>query len=462
MRLYCLGISLFFLLNVAVVDASVSINEVAWMGSVTSANHEWVELHNNGEAVSVEGWTVSDGINLNINLTGTINAGSYAVLERTSDESAPGPAFLIYTGALVNTGATLTLRDSSNGIIDQVAGGENWQNIGGDNITKETAQYTESGWVTAVSTPGAVSGVGTVTPPPSSNPPTSNSGSSRSKSSSKTESVNLKNPETKLILEIEAQSIGYVNQLIPFYVTPKGLDEKDQRMVTYQWNLGDSYQKTGRRVVHRYLYPGEYLVAVFGRKNKNEQTQTHKITILPVGFSLSLNAAGDVQIHNDTNYDVDISNYVLRGTNEVVFPPRSVVLAKATITVDSGRLKRTNQDLVVLYDSSKNLVASTIPKLLDARAADLPVAAVQTAESFVPLPLMLPPPANFKADETAIEVILDSPKEDEVLIEEPSAQTANSSNVRWPYLALIGLILIAYMAVLFPRRSETVTESRKD
>ena len=83
------------------------------MGSGTSANHEWIELYNSGEAVDVAGWVLSDGMNLSINLTGIISAGDYAVLERTSDDSAPGIAFLIYTGALVNTGATLTLQDSS-------------------------------------------------------------------------------------------------------------------------------------------------------------------------------------------------------------------------------------------------------------------------------------------------------------------------------------------------------------
>ena len=94
-------------------------------------------------------------MNLSINLTGVISPGAFAVLERTSDDSAPGSAFLIYTGALVNTGATLTLRDASGVIVDQVAGGENWQDIGGDNVTKETAQYTTAGWVTDVPTPGS-------------------------------------------------------------------------------------------------------------------------------------------------------------------------------------------------------------------------------------------------------------------------------------------------------------------
>jgi len=457
MRSYCLGVSLFFLLNAGIVQASVSISEVAWMGSAASANYEWIELYNNGEALSIDGWILSDGQNLNINLTGTIGANNYAVLERTSDDSVTGTAFLIYTGALVNTGTTLTLQDSSGGIIDQVAGGENWQNIGGDNVSKETAQYTPSGWVTDGSTPGAANGTGRISPPPSSSTTTSPvvNSSGRSSSAKKAESVNLKNPETKLTLKIEAQSVGYINQVIPFYVTASGLDEITQRTVSYEWNFGDSYPESGRRVVHRYSYPGEYLVTVFGHKNKNEQTESHKIIILPVNFSLSVSATGDVQIHNDSTYDVDISNYVLKGAREVVFPARSVVMAKATVTVASSRLRVTSQDLVMLYDSSKNLVASTIPKLSDAREVVLPLAAVvQKTPLFVPLPT--PPVGNFhlSVDEPEAEVISDDPVQD-VLIEAPTTSTTNSNNVRWPYLALIGLILVTYLAVFFGRQSDS-------
>lgn len=81
-----------------VTEGAVSISEVAWMGSSESANHEWIELHNDGEAIDVTGWVINDGMNLNIELTGVIPAGSYVVLERTSDASAKGEAFNLHRG----------------------------------------------------------------------------------------------------------------------------------------------------------------------------------------------------------------------------------------------------------------------------------------------------------------------------------------------------------------------------
>ncbi|HMA78498.1 MAG TPA: lamin tail domain-containing protein, partial [Candidatus Paceibacterota bacterium] len=139
-------------------NAAVYFSEIAWMGTSNSANDEWIELHNSGStAVDLSGWRLTDNLNFDITLegAGSVAPGAFAVLERTDDTSAPGTAFFIYTGSLANTGATLRLYDAIGALIDQVAGGENWEDLGGDNTTKETAQYTSGGWVTAAPTPGA-------------------------------------------------------------------------------------------------------------------------------------------------------------------------------------------------------------------------------------------------------------------------------------------------------------------
>jgi len=138
----------------SLAQAQVFISEIAWMGSVDSANHEWIELYNSGVSVDATGWRLSDGSNLEIILDGVISQNEFVVLERTSDLSVAGSAWQIYTGALPNTGATLSLYDAANNRIDQVVGGENWENIGGNNETKDTAQLFEEEWITAPASPG--------------------------------------------------------------------------------------------------------------------------------------------------------------------------------------------------------------------------------------------------------------------------------------------------------------------
>jgi cytosine/adenosine deaminase-related metal-dependent hydrolase len=119
----------------------VVIHEIAWMGTTTDANDEWIELYNpTGGPVSLAGWTLvaADGVPT-ISLAGTIPAGGYFLLERTDDNSVPGiTADLIYSGALGNTGETLSLRDSKAALQDNV---DAW--YAGNNTTKATMQRVD-------------------------------------------------------------------------------------------------------------------------------------------------------------------------------------------------------------------------------------------------------------------------------------------------------------------------------
>ncbi len=357
---------LLLLLIPGVVDAAVSISEVAWMGSTASANAEWIELHNDGTSVvNVDGWVLSDGMNLSITLSGSLSAGDYVVLERTSDETVSGTAFLIYTGALVNTGATLSLIDATGWVVDRVAGGENWEQIGGDNVTKETSQYTSKGWVTAVATPQS--------PPPLQSTPVVNDedgedkevdestqSTTRSNKKTSSETVRLTLPDVTLQLAIDAQSLGYVNQPLLMRVTPSGIGETLIDSLSYEWNFGDGMVSDSKEPTHMYAFPGTYVVTLRAHFARQEQVTRHEVTILPVQFSITKNAAGDVQLNNDSPYEVDISGYRLRGSELFTFPPYSIILPNETITIHRKKVEGTPGVMVALYDQMGVLVASTV------------------------------------------------------------------------------------------------------
>ena len=114
-------------------SASVIINEIAWMGAPESANNEWLELFNNGsEAMGLDGWILEaiDGTP-KINLSGSVSAGGFFLLERTDDSVLPGiSADLIYTGALSNSGEILILKNAAGAEIDRVDGSDYWESIG--------------------------------------------------------------------------------------------------------------------------------------------------------------------------------------------------------------------------------------------------------------------------------------------------------------------------------------------
>jgi len=142
-RVIALVLFLIFLafLAQAVNSLDIVINEIAWMGTEISYNDEWIELYNNsGSPINLEGWILktADGTP-KINLTGTVVAKSFYLLERTDDNTVLDiPADQIYTGALGNTGEKLELYDDSGNLIDSVDCSGGW--FAGDNKTKQTME----------------------------------------------------------------------------------------------------------------------------------------------------------------------------------------------------------------------------------------------------------------------------------------------------------------------------------
>ncbi len=320
---------------------AVSINEVAWMGDSSSANHEWIELYHDGADIAVDGWVLSDGMNLSITLKGTITSGTFAVLERSNEESAPGSAFLVYTGALVNTGATLVLRDDLGNVVDQVAGGEGWSLIGGDNVTKETAQYTSGGWVTDVATPGAVNRSGRVEVVDDEDEDDDNQtdvdnddSATNEADEDKESSGNNRVAEPPKKIKIEAPAVVFTHQAVTFTATTN----QSSKAVRFNWNFGDSYSATGTAVTHRYQYPGTYIVNVEARIKGEDVVYEKEITVLPLALAIGKALDGSVQLHNNAPHDIDVSGYTLYAGRVVTFPPHTKIKARGTITIPRARL----------------------------------------------------------------------------------------------------------------------------
>ncbi|MBK6432656.1 lamin tail domain-containing protein [Candidatus Amarolinea dominans] len=104
---------------------TVVINEVAWGGTAASSADEWMELFNPGDAPqSLDGWTLSTGDGrIAITLAGVLAPHGFFLLERTDDTTVSDiPADKIYTGDLLNSGASLFLRDNSGSLIDSANG----------------------------------------------------------------------------------------------------------------------------------------------------------------------------------------------------------------------------------------------------------------------------------------------------------------------------------------------------
>lgn len=457
--------------------AAVIINEVAWMGGVASPNHEWIELYNTGSgSESLDGWVLSDGGSLTITLSGQLAGGSYGVLERSSDVSAPGTAFLIYTGALVNTGATLTLKRTDGQIEDQVAGGENWGTIGGDNATKATAQYTSSGWRTGSPTPGSLNIVSAVTvvddPPDDENGTEVESGSPPASAttgtatvvrtvSSRSKATPLIPATTELTLTIIAQEVAYVNQAVTFTALPKGIGKTIIASLNHTWNFGDLSIASGTNATHMFRRAGTYIVTHHASFGRHDVVARKEITVLPVTMALSFDDRGELLLHNNAAYDIDVSGYrVNAGGMERTFPAHSLVMAKQTLPLPFTRAKA---EAATLHDN-RNVVVAQTGEAVDVMTIETSPPPSLSGSGYRAVVLedttVVAPDYGSVPSVTTMSTpapLLPDPQSEISDRLGASVSTANDNpTLPWAYV-LLGLLILAVIGILFmPSRREPV------
>lgn len=363
---------LLVLLSPLTSRAQVLFSEIAWMGTDESATNEWIEIYNlSSSPTDLTGWTITsaDG-KISISLKCTLAPHGVAVLERTDESTLPDiTALLTYTGDLVNSGATLTIKDSNGNTSNEVVGGEDWSNIGGTNtFPKQTPQQTPQGWTTAPPTPmgqltAGDAGASNVTcsPPEDVNDVENNTTTTVTRSSGGGGS-SRKVKETVVALPgvlsmtVTAPKTAYVNQTIEFEALPQGIGKTLMNSLVYSWNFGDTYVGSGKKISHVFSHPGEYIVVVEAVFVKQRVLVRHDITVLPTSFELSRTDTNDILLHNNAKYEVDIGGYVLQGNSQFTFPKFTYIKANGTLIVPKNRIGQPTS-VVSLLDTERTHVA---------------------------------------------------------------------------------------------------------
>lgn len=124
-------------------SGTIIINEIGWMGTLASANDEWIELYNlTNMPVDLSGWRLeADDDTPQIVLNGMIASKGVFLLERTTDSTVSTQiAQQIYSGALSNTVEYLRLKNADGQVIDEV---DSWH--AGSNSPKASMVRVNSG-----------------------------------------------------------------------------------------------------------------------------------------------------------------------------------------------------------------------------------------------------------------------------------------------------------------------------
>lgn len=352
--------SLVALLAPSAAHAAVVISEVAWMGTSVSANAEWIELENTDTTpVSLSDWTLVSSTGApSITLSGTISASSFFLLERTSDSSVPTvTADQIYSGALANGGATLTLKDSTGDVVDTVVGGTDWQTIGGDNTTKQTPQRSGSAWSTAAATPRAATAstqstaieTATTTTEDTMTPQTSIGGNP----------LVLTAPIVpKIYLSAGPGRIVSVGATVPYSARVYDDAGTIRHDVNIVWSFGDGETMSGREVEHVFVHPGTYLVVVHASSGASQVSTALTVeAVRPLVEIVASNETG-ITLYNSSSGILDLSYWkLISGGTTFTFPLFTALLPKKQVTfpVSVTGLTATSSTPSLLFPNGKTV-----------------------------------------------------------------------------------------------------------
>lgn len=260
----CLILLLFALSVQTANSPGIVTNEIAWMGTETSYNDEWIELYNTtGENISLDGWilkTADDG--LEIKLEGTIFPKDFFLLERTDDTTLPSlPADLIYVGALNNEGEILELYNDKGELIDYLEFSDGWP--AGDNKTKQTMERINlDNWQTSLNLGGTPDAENSTTLPGTEQP-----------------AANKSSDELKI-----SPSGIVINEILP---SPEGADAENEwielfNQNRFEVNLSGCQIRDVTGAVKTYVFPENTIIS----------PQEYLVLLRPA-TKITLNNSGD-------------------------------------------------------------------------------------------------------------------------------------------------------------------------
>lgn len=381
---------LLFLLPPLPVWGGAVINEIAWMGTLQSTADEWIELKNEGSAeIDFAGWRLEwrggeYGLTFGQDkcVSTIIPAGGYFLLERTDDMTVPDiAADCIYTGALSNSGENLVLKNSSGAEQDRVDGSDNWKINGsteqiGNNETKNTAQKTIDGWITATATPRVVN-FGSTPTAPSASPP------------QQTSLPNVQMVTTVPLPTIKAYAgedqVVSAGSLVEFQGNALGTKDEPLENARFWWNFGDGETKEGKAISHSFRIPGNYTVGLHVSSGIYAVSDYLLVKVVPNQLRIASvipGGAGFIKIANPGKTEIDLGGWILEsGGKQFVIPWKTKAAAEAEIAfanITTGLLslasfpvsiRYPNGTVAIMWDSAIETkpAAVTIDKAVSAQ-----------------------------------------------------------------------------------------------
>lgn len=410
------------------IQAQVVITEVMYDPAGSDTGREWIEVQNvSGETIDFTTWkffeaNVNHGIDQIEGYAKELSAGEYGVI--VSDKTKFLLDFPSFYGKMFkssfsfnNTGESVAFkRESSGPVIDEYlydvalgAAGD------GNSLQKNT-----SSWLVALPTPGLITTGATGTTGGQTDGVATSTATSTQSTATTTQSggITINSSGTTVPTTTGSGSKFIIPQVFGAIVSPQIIlagvdtefqaeaftkDGKDVANSQFVWNFGDGSTASGKKVFHRFKYPGIHSVVMetnvaFGASN-SVATEYGLVTVVAPSFSLREEKDQENQtyiaIKNETEYKVDVSSWVIyrKGILEERFAfqkntfieplteiriPQEVTQFKNDQALRSLELIFPNGKVVAKYDPA---YSNTIPKLAVSVPQNVPQGITETAHT---------------------------------------------------------------------------------
>ncbi len=436
------------------VSAAVEISEIMYDLPGGDDGREWVEVWNNGaEAINFAEWKFFEA-NTNHGIVfsrgnETIAPGGFAIIVDNPDK------FLIdypnFSGnlfdssfSLSNTGEHLALKNGD-AIIDEVSYSSDW-GAGGDG---NSLQKISDQWKVGTPTPGVANVASSNSS--SNNPPTGGQNSSSSQSSSQTTSTE-KPPE--MSVEIIANKTAVVGADALFIGKALDTNGKPLDNIRSIWNFGDGEIKEGQNVLHRFRFPGEYIVTLdiaYGKWGTMARTIITAIKSPLVISRVKEGTEGFIELTNEGGAELDLFGWYLKSGNTSFLIPKNTLLAgNKKIIFPNEVTGLTTDDVLLLYPNGvvavnyeKPTPAPLVEKVFEAKAM----------KTITPPsgPVSFPESDSGKLDTSTTSTITAAVYE----------ATPESNGIGVWLLALGGLIVVSLGAFLFSKQKAIPADEYK-
>lgn len=341
---------IIFSLSFSLAHASIRINEFV---SDPAAGAEWIELWNDsssGADLTGYSWTelASPGSETEHegsqkNLSGTISAQGFFVIEINSALNNTGDSIALYSGGSLIDRVTFGSVNGYAKDLDAPAKGKSGARISGswENNQEPSKGSANSGTSTSSST----STSNTSTTSESSGGSTSSTSSSSGSTGTPVRSA----PAGRLKAEVTVRTLAYAGIPLPFQGRITRGGEQVFQSGEYFWNFGDGDFRQVKAIntdkfTHTYFYPGDYTVIFEHYENHfadlPDAWETVQIKVVAPQVVISRTGDGAdmfVELWNKSSYEADLSGWILAGYGKIYTMPKNTKVAANKKVLISGR-----------------------------------------------------------------------------------------------------------------------------